>query len=350
MESLANAQGSQRRAFAIRRNAGEALTRVDIQHDLLHHIFADTHRAFTNPTRTLHGAPPGTKVTFRDLYVNYLCNVPRISKTLRLKMLQMPEYATDYAKVALLCNVGRINTTMAFFPEMRTQLRTYHPIPSLQHTEESLQDAPRIKNLLKSALLDEEVGAPPMTPGDVLLLAVHGRVPSTSAPNLLFIFGNHALSISDTHFADAGTQDFRDFFLPIPFSSASRARAFLWLCYHYLEPPESQNPFASHLQDPDKIPWLHRLTLAEMEAENVDTDAERMCIERMAQQRRTFRAQGMNREAGGNLDPSGRVKRKRKPKIETTTERAHADDDGGIVMVNTAAEGLSRNCIQSFND
>ena len=44
---------------------------------------------------------------------------------------------------------------------MKTALRTYHPVPSLQKTDGNAQDAPRIKNCLKSALLPSEVKKPP---------------------------------------------------------------------------------------------------------------------------------------------------------------------------------------------
>lgn len=68
-----------------------------------------------------------------------------------------------------LQDVGRINTTMAFFPEMKTALRTYHPVPSLQKTDGNAQDAPRIKNCLKAALLPSEFKSlPPSSPDEVL--------------------------------------------------------------------------------------------------------------------------------------------------------------------------------------
>ena len=47
---------------------------------------------------------------------------------------------------------------MVVFPEMRAQLRTYHPIPSLQYGQNQnaklLQDAPRIKSILKGVQED----------------------------------------------------------------------------------------------------------------------------------------------------------------------------------------------------
>jgi Ino eighty subunit 1 len=55
------------------------------------------------------------------------------------------------------------------FPEMKTALRTYHPVPSLQKTDGNAQDAPRIKNCLKAALLPSEFKAvPPSIPEEIL--------------------------------------------------------------------------------------------------------------------------------------------------------------------------------------
>jgi len=107
-------------------------------------------------------------------------------------MVETPAFAIEFAKISLLTNVGRINTTMAcpylflslcggdpfislllVFPEMKTALRSYHPVPSLQKTDGNLQDAPRIKNCLKAALLPFEArGTPPTSPNAILENAV----------------------------------------------------------------------------------------------------------------------------------------------------------------------------------
>jgi len=56
---------------------------------------------------------------------------------------------------------------------MKTALRSYHPVPSLQKTDGNVQDAPRIKNCLKAAFLPGELkSAPPSTPADILARAV----------------------------------------------------------------------------------------------------------------------------------------------------------------------------------
>ena len=56
---------------------------------------------------------------------------------------------------------------------MKTALRSYHPVPSLQRTDGNLQDAPRIKNCLKAALLPTEFKVPPpANPTEILEKAV----------------------------------------------------------------------------------------------------------------------------------------------------------------------------------
>lgn len=92
----------------IKRNDAEALTREDVQYDLLRYIFSDLKPVFTPQT-------PGSssKVTFSDLYVNALYNSSKCSKVLKEKMVETPAFAIELAKISLLTNVGRINTTMA---------------------------------------------------------------------------------------------------------------------------------------------------------------------------------------------------------------------------------------------
>lgn len=100
---------SSHRKLALKRTDGEPLTRQDLQYDVLCGIFEDQHAIFTDPFSDARSG----KVTFRDLYVNALINSPRSSKVLRDKMNDVPEFGTDFAKISLLANVGRINTTMA---------------------------------------------------------------------------------------------------------------------------------------------------------------------------------------------------------------------------------------------
>ncbi|GJE85975.1 hypothetical protein PsYK624_020550 [Phanerochaete sordida] len=285
----AGLQGTHRKTLAVKHQDGEPLTRVDLQYDLLYYLFSDVHTVFTDPHPTLHGQPAGTKVSFRDLYVNTLLHSPRCSKVSREKLQDNPKFADEFAKISVLSNVGRINTTMAFFPEMRTALRTYHPVPSLQKTDGNLQDAPRIKNILKSCLLPTELQNTPTTPSEVLNRSRSGIVPPTTIVNLIFIFASHTSFISQTHFPSDTELDFLDFFSPVNLSSESRARAFLWLCYHYYE-GTLPNPFdypKAH-KTPGQIPPLEFLSPEEAALENVDSPEEKEWGEKMTAQRKVF--------------------------------------------------------------
>jgi Ino eighty subunit 1 len=73
-------------------------------------------------------------------------------------------------QVAFLVNVGKINTTAAFYPEMKTLIRHFHSIPSIQKTEMSkalLQDSPRLKACLRGVELPSDEGSPPYTLAEV---------------------------------------------------------------------------------------------------------------------------------------------------------------------------------------
>ena len=108
-----------RKAQPIKRVDSEPLWRKDIQYDFLYYIFSDRTRAFVD-----YQAPDRPVVNFCDLYVNALYNSPKCSKVLKDKMVETPAFAIEFAKISLLTNVGRINTTMAcpslFFPFFST--------------------------------------------------------------------------------------------------------------------------------------------------------------------------------------------------------------------------------------
>jgi Ino eighty subunit 1 len=195
-----------------------------------------------------------------------------------------------YALVPLIVHGYLIVLTkLPVFPEMKTALRTYHPVPSLQKTDGNAQDAPRIKNCLKAALLPSELKLmPPSTPEEILEKSRARELPPTSVVNLIFVLANHAAPLAATHFDPP--LNFLDLFLPINISSADRARAFLWLVYHYLEGPDQPNPYDDDYsrQNPGKVPWLRRLTDAELAEENVDTAEEMEWGRAMSAQRNVF--------------------------------------------------------------
>lgn len=124
-----------RKALPIKRNDAEPLTREDVQFDLLNHIFSDRNAVFTTPV-------PGksAKVSFSDLYISALYHSSKCSKVLKDKMLETPAFAIELAKISLLTNVGRINTTMACERLSRRNERFSHMNRSFPRDEDSAKN------------------------------------------------------------------------------------------------------------------------------------------------------------------------------------------------------------------
>jgi len=136
--SAANKQQKEKKIIALKYSDGHPLTRQDLQYDLLHHIFADPRQVFTNPYPTNPGQTPQPKLTFRDLYLNTILHSPKCSRGPRDKALENQGFGTEFAKMSLLTNVGRINTTMACrSPIFRFSDTLCSPTPSLQSSPNS---------------------------------------------------------------------------------------------------------------------------------------------------------------------------------------------------------------------
>ena len=134
-----------------------------------------------------------------------------------------------------------------------------------------------MKSILKGATEDNEQ---PSTIEDIR----EKPVPRTNPVNLIFVLSQYAPKISELHFFPP--RDFFDLVMRPNLSSRSRANAFLWLMWWYLESDFSKedalrNPFGPGQYGPSdetatagmpiKCPAFDFLT-AEMEAlENVDT-------------------------------------------------------------------------------
>jgi Ino eighty subunit 1 len=166
------------------------------------------------------------------------------------------------------------------FPEMRAQLRTYHAIPSLQayqdpNSYKQLQDAPRLKSILKGASEDRK------EPGTIEAICA-APIPRTNPVNLIFTLSQFAPRISDTHFPPA--RDFNDLIMKHSLSSKSRAKAFLWLMAFYLESDftkegADENPFGPGVDygggyGNQGVPELKHLSEEEQKHENVDKPRE----------------------------------------------------------------------------
>ncbi|KAK4546188.1 hypothetical protein LTR36_002325 [Oleoguttula mirabilis] len=263
----------------LKKEDGIPLWRKDIQYDFLRLVFYDETKCFTKYS-------DGTKDnTFADIYIDAMAKSSKCSKILKEKLLQDQEGAISMAMVCLLVNVGRMNTTLNFFPEMRAQLRTYHSIPALQAHQDpnaykQLQDAPRLKSILKGATEDDPQ---PSTMEEIKA----NKVPRTNPVNLIFVMSQYAPKISEVHFQ--APRDFFDLVMRGSLSSVSRARAFLWLIWWYLESDfghadSQRNPFGAGLYGegeegtgalPLKVPALESLTEEQRALENVDTEDEK---------------------------------------------------------------------------
>lgn len=173
---------------------------------------------------------------------------------------------------------------------MRAQLRTYHSIPSLQtyNTDESdykqLQDAPRLKSILKGACDDRP------EPSTLEEMREWAHEPRTNPINLCFILSTFANRINDRF---VPPYEFHDLFVNKTLSSASRGNAFLWLMWAYLETdlsPEAlrQNPFGMGQEGGLKIPELVTLSPADQEEENIDPHVEIQFGETMTKERELY--------------------------------------------------------------
>ncbi|KAG5983255.1 hypothetical protein E4U54_006269 [Claviceps lovelessii] len=160
---------------------------------------------------------------------------------------------------------------------MRAQLRTYHAIPSLQahqdaHAYKQLQDAPRLKSILKGGAEDRE------EPNSLEKLK-NADVPRTNPVNLIFSMCHSAQKVAELHFPNH--QEFHDLIMKTQYTSHSRAMAFLWLMWFYLESDFTEegceeNPFGAGVDygldvANQGVPELIEMTEEERALENVDT-------------------------------------------------------------------------------
>ena len=294
----------------IKKEDGTPLWRKEIQYEFLRLVIEDETKVFT---RWSDGAKDQS---FADIYIDCLAKSSKTSKVLKDRLAVDRKAAQNMAMICLLVNVGRMNTTLNFFPEMRAQLRTYHSIPSLQAYEsqrdyKSLQDAPRLKSILKGASEDED------QPRHINTMRNHA-VPRSNAVNLIFIMSQYAPKVSEQHFIDK--VDFFDLAMRATITSKSRARAFLWLMWWYLESDftreaAANNPFGpgswAEGQDQDNpgelpviIPPLEHITEEEGDAENVETEEEREFAEKMTAERKRLNAENENAPPLTMADPN----------------------------------------------
>ncbi|KAL7949008.1 hypothetical protein V8C42DRAFT_312961 [Trichoderma barbatum] len=259
----------------LKKEDGEPLWRKDIQYDFLRAVFDNDSKVFTNSYDS-----ELEKQCFADLYIDTMARSSKTSKVLRDKLMNDREAAKGMAMVCLLVNMGRMNTTLNFFPEMRAQLRTYHAIPSLQaqqdpHAYKQLQDAPRLKSILKGGAEDRD------EPNSLDKIKQRG-IPRTNPVNLIFVMCNSAQKVAELHFPLH--REFHDVIMKTQYSSISRSKAFLWLMWFYLESDFTEegceeNPFGPGVDygldvANQGVPKLEEMTEEQEAAENVDPAVE----------------------------------------------------------------------------
>lgn len=165
---------------------------------------------------------------------------------------------------------------------MRAQLRTYHAIPSLQARQDpnsykQLQDAPRLKSILKGASEDR------VEPNTLEKIKSIDGPPRTNPVNVIFVLAQFAPKMTQMHFPPG--HDFYDMIMRTNISSKSRATAFLWLMWFYLESDfteegADENPFGPgvdygvHVRN-QGVPRFEYLSPEEEALENIDTQEEK---------------------------------------------------------------------------
>ncbi|GIC91154.1 putative INO80 chromatin remodeling complex (Ies1) [Aspergillus udagawae] len=225
----------------LKKEDGMPLWRKDIQYQFLKLVFEDKTPVFTRWS-------DGKKnLDFADIYIDAMARSSKTSKILKDK-LQSDKQAA-------------INMAMA------------HQDPNAY---KQLQDAPRLKSILKGA--SEDVDQP-----NTLEKIKRHPIPRTNPVHLIFVLAQYAPKVSELHFFPP--RDFFDLVMRSTLSSKSRARAFLWLMWWYLESDYSReaalnNPFGPG-QDgegaeglPIKVPSFESLTEEQANEENVDTPSE----------------------------------------------------------------------------
>jgi Ino eighty subunit 1 len=167
----------------------------------------------------------------------------------------------------------------------------------------------------------------------IFVLASHSavRIYIRSSPSDV---SNSIQSIGLAHFSE--NIDFIDLFIRKDVSSVSRGRAFLWLCYHYLEAPSTDgdddydeegpaNPFADHRRG--NIPTFVLLSESEIMQENVDPEEEKILAGKLVAQRaEKLRIQGAkesNKDKGpGKISVAGSVVGDEEDEIAPSAEEA----------------------------
>ncbi|QPG73221.1 hypothetical protein FOA43_000528 [Brettanomyces nanus] len=203
------------RSRHLKKDDGEPYWRHEIQFEFLMRLFFNNKRAFKNPyyeagvsyqwpdhfkwARNDDGSVcqnDGKMLTFFELYLITLLKSSKISKILKDRLLLDINYALNFCVICLLVNIGRLNTTVNFDYEMKSQFRTYHCIPSLQ-VGSHLPIIEKYYNIDESAIklrLIEEDGI--VVTGENSAKATNSSTRSSTLPSYASVRGGSGYTIS----------------------------------------------------------------------------------------------------------------------------------------------------------
>ncbi|KAK4055698.1 hypothetical protein OIV83_000244 [Microbotryomycetes sp. JL201] len=271
-------------------DSAEPLLRFDIQYQVLEELFSDRTFRFTAPVDSSNPPAEPIYLNFDQLYLEAILSSTKITAALRKKLIDNPTYAASFCKICFLINIGRVNTTLAFVHTMKTALRTYHPVPSLQKdelTRAELQDAPRLKAILKGAMLDWEAKSKVPTKLNAIAKAAASPElrcgPPTTIVNLLFVLFNEAIWVTSKYMPEGF--DVMDLLYPSTMPSKPRAQAFLTILHHMLE----DKTFVNDFDTPDRVALQPPIVLVREPAsppENIDLPDELEWVQQVQDIRR----------------------------------------------------------------
>lgn len=227
---------------------------------------------------------------------------------------------------------------------MRAQLRTYHAIPSLQARQDpnsykQLQDAPRLKSILKGASEDR------VEPNTLEKIKAVDDPPRTNPVNLIFVLAQFAPKMTQMHFPPG--HDFYDLIMSTNISSKSRATAFLWLMWFYLESDfteegADENPFGPGVDygvdvRNQGVPRFKVLSPEEEALENIDTQEENEYgLAKMRERKRIIEA-----DQAAFQTENGPPKRGPKPRLHLPADERGSSPAGFMGRIRPKFDELS---------
>ncbi|KAK4056587.1 hypothetical protein OIO90_002435 [Microbotryomycetes sp. JL221] len=271
-------KGAKESLWGIKRPDSEPLLRFDLQYQVLEDLFSDRQFRFTAPVDANNPPVEPIYLNFDQLYLEAILSSTKTTPALRKKLIDNPDYASSFCKASSTV----VHT-------MKTALRTYHPVPALQRdelTRAELQDAPRLKAVLKGCLLDWEGTRAPSKLKEIAEASASPKLvrgPPTTVPNAIFALFNEAIWVTSKYFP-AGF-DLLDTFYPANTPSGPRVQAFLTVLHHVLEDKTFINDFANK----DRVELSPPIVLSREPAPepmDVDTPDELAYVQQIQETRR----------------------------------------------------------------